>query len=96
MRSSIFDFLKYRCTQGLVNDRQWHCGSVEASHKVCGHVGTLAFNSPEYQVAEQAGFLLVTVFRTGGGVGETSVDYAIRYSSNPGKYFKAKESGAIA
>ena len=85
MRSSIFDFLKYRCTQGLVNDRQWHCGSVEASHKVCGHVGTLAFNSPEYQVAEQAGFLLVTVFRTGGGVGETSVDYAIRYSSNPGK-----------
>ena len=71
------------CTQGLVNDRQWHCGSVEASHKVCGHVGTLAFNSPEYQVAESAGHLLVTVFRTGGGVGETSVDYAIRYSSNP-------------
>ena len=71
------------CTQGLVSDRQWHCESVEASHKVCGHVGTLAFNSPEYQVAESAGHLLVTVFRTGGGVGETSVDYAIRYSSNP-------------
>jgi hypothetical protein len=71
------------CTQGRVNDRQWHCGSVMASHKVCGHVGTLGFNSPEYQVREDAGHLLVTVFRTGGGVGETSVDYAIRYSSNP-------------
>jgi hypothetical protein len=36
------------CHQGLSDDDSWSCVPTEVSHEVCGHSGTLSFESAEY------------------------------------------------
>ncbi|RHY62039.1 hypothetical protein DYB38_008159 [Aphanomyces astaci] len=65
------------CSQGSSQDSSWSCAALPRSHIVCGHPGTLALSSPTYEVLENASFILITVTRTGGGVGFVSVSYAL-------------------
>ena len=49
------------------------------SNLVCGHLGTISFSSPTYQVREQDHNIAITVTRTGGGYGTVSVRYAVKH-----------------
>ena len=46
---------------GGEQDASWSCGPAVVTHQVCGHRGTVAFASPTYTVAEDNGFLSVTL-----------------------------------
>ena len=67
------------CDQGFRGDSSWNCTPAPTSHMVCGHVGTISFSSAEYEVPEDRGNIRITLRRTGGGVGEVSVKYAIEH-----------------
>ncbi|DAZ99199.1 TPA: hypothetical protein N0F65_008232 [Lagenidium giganteum] len=67
------------CTQGLSMDASWSCQPFPISHQVCGHYGLFSFASPIYEIAEAAQNITLTVRRTGGGVGNVSIDYDIEY-----------------
>ena len=62
------------CLQGGSWDASWVCQPITISNIVCGHVGTLAFTSPTYSVQEDAGYVRLTVSRSGGGHKSTSVE----------------------
>ena len=71
--------LAHGCDQQL-EDASWNCSrSVNISHVVCGHEGTLSWSSPTYAVAENAGVLRLTLRRTGGGFGEVHVQYVLHH-----------------
>lgn len=70
------------CEQSTQSDDTWLCAHVMISHAVCGHEGTLQFSAPTYEVREQDTHLRVTVVRSGGGVGEVAVEYALRYDGS--------------
>ena len=70
------------CVQGFLNDRQWHCMPIQASHVVCGHTGVFSFSSPRYEAPEGARNMTVTVRRSGGGVGLVTVKYELLYNAN--------------
>ena len=65
------------CEQGLAYDQQWKCTNTNISHEICGHRGTLAWKSPTYHISENAGYIPVTLVRTGGGFGAFEVSYAL-------------------
>ena len=65
------------CTQGYQDDQEWSCSLTNVTHRVCGHRGTLAWKSPTYSIEESAGYLPVTLMRTGGGYGAFEVSYAL-------------------
>lgn len=66
-------------TECAQRDTGWHCSAAPASHRVCGHEGTLSLESPTYRVDEGAGTLRVAVRRTGGGVGTVTVAWALEH-----------------
>lgn len=71
------------CRQGDANDASWNCTKFTVSHIVCGHYGVFTFTYPNYEIAENAGFIRMTVRRTGGGYGNATVTYNIKhYSTN--------------
>jgi len=70
------------CEQGLSWDDSWVCSPQTISNIVCGHVGTLAFTSPTYSVQEDAGFIRLTVTRSGGGFLSTSVEYSFEHKTS--------------
>ena len=67
------------CDQGLDLDASVACRPLPASQVVCGNYGTVYFESPYYEVMEDAGFVRVSVLRSGGGVGTLSVQYHIEH-----------------
>lgn len=70
------------CEQGLSFDDTWVCKPQTISNIVCGHVGTLAFTSPTYSVQEDAGYIRLTVTRSGGGFRHTSVEYSFEHKTS--------------
>lgn len=66
-----------QCDQGTTGDASFSCSPIEISNVVCGHRGVFSFTSPEYQVSENAGYIRITVRRSGGGVGKADVSYGI-------------------
>lgn len=68
-----------RCDQGLMGDASWNCSHMNVSHVVCGHEGTISWSSPTYEVRESDQAVRLTVRRTGGGVGEATVTYALHH-----------------
>jgi len=67
------------CHQEVDGDASASCHSLPTSHVVCGHHGTIFFESPYYEVREDEGFVRVSVFRSGGGVGTVSVSYHVEH-----------------
>jgi hypothetical protein len=67
------------CTQGLDFDSKWSCIPVQASHKVCGHTGTISFASPSYEIREGGRNITITIRRSGGGYGECAVEYTLSH-----------------
>lgn len=71
------------CVQGLHLDATWNCTKTSISHSVCGHYGVFTLSYPSYEIAEDAGFIRLTVQRTGGGYGNATIAYNIKhYSTN--------------
>lgn len=71
------------CRQGDDMDATWNCTKTVVSHIVCGHYGVFAFTYPNYEIPESAGFIRMTVRRTGGGYGNATINYNIKhYSTN--------------
>ena len=68
-----------KCDQGISNDVGFNCSNVTISHVVCGHEGVVTLSSPEYEIWENEGAIRITVLRSGGGVGLTTVDYIINH-----------------
>ena len=66
-----------KCEQGLTTDDSWTCTRSPISHKVCGHWGSFYFDSPTYAINEDGSTIRLSVKRTGGGFGETSIQYDI-------------------
>ena len=66
-----------KCEQGKDFDESWNCNTVDITHKVCGHRGTVTWKSPTYLIKESAGYIPVTLVRTGGGFGSFEVSYAL-------------------
>ena len=67
------------CDQGFDLDASVSCRPLPTSHVVCGNYGSIYFESPYYEVVEDAGFVRVSVLRSGGGVGTVSVQYHIEH-----------------
>src|SRR3546814_826874 len=60
-------------------DASWDCSPALASNVVCGHVGRFTFSSPRYKVSENEPNIRITVRRTGGGVADAEVSYALTH-----------------
>jgi len=69
------------CDQGLDLDTSVSCRPTPTSHVVCGNYGTVYFESPYYEATEAAGFVRISILRSGGGVGTVSVRYHIEHLS---------------
>lgn len=71
------------CEQGYHErkDDSWTCSHVRISHVVCGHPGTINFNSPTYAVLESDQYLAVTIQRSGGGLGRVSVRIQLEHET---------------
>eukprot|EP00981_Chlorochromonas_danica_P000612 scaffold139_cov260-Ochromonas_danica.AAC.9 len=67
------------CSQGLRNDSSWSCTPYEESHIVCGHYGVFRFTYPNYEIAESAKYIRMTVLRSGGGYGNVTINYYIQH-----------------
>ena len=67
------------CDQGINMDDSEECLPVITSHVICGHTGIFTFESPQYTVDENAGFVRVSVRRSGGGLGTVSLTYNLRH-----------------
>lgn len=67
------------CIQGIDDtfEPKWTCRPYQQSHVQCGHIGTISFSSPTYAVLENEGHIMLTVRRTGGGFGRSSVSYSL-------------------
>lgn len=67
----------------MTHTTDWH------HTKVCGHLGTISFASPEYETSEAGtevgdgshGTIRITVVRTGGGHGTVGVTYQLIHES---------------
>ena len=73
--------LSANCPRAFCRDARWQCYPAPehlASHRVCGHEGTLRWSSPTYAVGESEREVRLTVVRSGGGVGEVEVDFDVR------------------
>ena len=67
-----------KCEQGYHDDQRWVCEKDDfPSHVVCGNPGTITLSSPTYIIEEDAGFIPITIRRSGGGYNEISVSYDI-------------------
>eukprot|EP00940_MAST-03C_sp_MAST-3C-sp2_P000652 g652.t1 len=92
------------CTQMLVYGERgrfhswWQCESTSSrvSNVVCGHVGTLQFSSPTYEVREDALKIPITVERTGGGYGSVSVGFGLKHVSTNDDDVSLTEIGWIS
>ncbi|TMW66346.1 hypothetical protein Poli38472_004111 [Pythium oligandrum] len=68
-----------RCVQGTRSDATWVCETTTVSHRVCGHPGVFSFTSPIYAVPETAQTIMLTVRRSGGGMGSATVAYELQH-----------------
>ena len=69
------------CVQGLSFDDRWDCEPFAISHRYCGNPGTFSFTSPTYSIPEENIAFPMTIQRSGGGLGATSVLYRVYHVS---------------
>ena len=71
------------------------CHPFQTSNIVCGHNGVFSFLSPQYEILEDASHIRLTIKRTGGGIGNVSVSYAVNHISTDNSDLTATESYTI-
>jgi len=69
------------CDQGTNSDSSFNCYPFQTSNVVCGHNGVISFLSPTYEILENASHIRLTIQRTGGGIGNANVSYAVDHIS---------------